>query len=202
MHTTHQVTTKHIDLTGHAVLPLHMSHFQSHTKRRFSDVRLGPLVNKLITVFAMAVLCGCGPPDTSRSEMNPRKQRIYAYASSLVAVAMDSSVMGIGGPSHPGLLKDPYPTRFEMESAIGKADFSQMESVGELHPLNAEGSMLTLYWWEKDYTWKIPGLKKDGFREIIIARFDKNGRLRMLEVLNPVGYELIGRHSSECHWIG
>ena len=148
------------------------------------------------------LLAGCGAPDTSRSEMNPRKQKIYNYTSSLGVVDTESSVLGIGGPSHPARLKEPYPKQDEMEVAIGKADYSQMEEVGELHPLRGGGPLLTLYWWEKDSTWTVPGLKKEGFREIVIARFDTEGRLRMLEILEPGGYELVGRHSTEWHWIG
>jgi hypothetical protein len=155
----------------------------------------------ILTFLALAA-SGCGPPDTSRSVMNPRKEKIYGYASSLQVLDTESSVMGIGGPSHPSRLKEPYPTQTAMEAAIGKADFSQIESVGELHPLGEKGPLLTLYWWEKDSSWEVPGLKKKGFREIVIARFDKDGRLRMLEILDPVGFELIGRHSSEWHWIG
>jgi hypothetical protein len=156
-----------------------------------------------IAILVSLLLFGCGPADTYRSQMNPRKQKIYDYASTLGTVDKESAVMGAGGgPSHPSKLKEPYPSQGEMEAAIGKADYSQFEKVSDLHPLGGKGQFLTIYWWENDSTWEVPGLHKKGFREIIVARFDADGRLRMLEVLEPVGYELIGRHSSEWHWIG
>jgi len=164
--------------------------------------RLIRAIETLGAALALMMFCGCGPPSISRSEMNPRKEKIYKYAASLAEVDQQSSVMGTGGQTHPLRLLEPYPTQAEMETAIGPADFSQMESVGELHPLKDEGAMLTLYWWEKDSSWEIPGLKKHGYREIVIARFDRNGRLRMLEVLDLLGYQLIGRSSWEWHWMG
>jgi len=165
-------------------------------------------MNTLLTATRFALLatlatalCSCGPSGYSRSEMNPRKEAMYRYASSLCVVDTEASVMGVGGPSHPARLKEPYPTQVEMEAVIGKADFSQMETVSDLHPLSGAGPLLTAYWWERDSTWVVPGLHKKGFREIIIARFDQDGRLRMLEVLKPYGFELVGRSSYEWHWI-
>ncbi|TRX03225.1 hypothetical protein [Flavobacterium gawalongense] len=154
-----------------------------------------------LIAFATALIWCCGPSDTSLLEMNPRKQQIYNYASSISVVDTESSVFGIGGPTHPSRLKEPYPTQAEMEEAIGKADFSQVEVLGELHPLSEEGSLLTLYWWEKDSKWEVPGIHKKGFREIIIAHFDNDGRLRMLEILSLMGFELVGRNSTEWRFI-
>jgi hypothetical protein len=107
-----------------------------------------------------------------------------------------------GGAGHPAKLKAPYPTQAEMEQAIGPADFAQTEKWDS--PSQDASETQTLYWWEKDSTWSVPTAKgkKPGFREIIIAHLDALGRLRVLEILEVVGFETIGRDSSEWRWIG
>jgi len=159
----------------------------------------------LTPAMALLVLAGssaCGE-DIRRSQENPRKTAIYQYAYSLVERLQDQNAMGGGlGPSHPARIRSPYPTQPDFERAIGKADAADAERWDEY---DSGPSGLTLYWWEPDSTWEVPrrsGEKKKGFREIIIAHFDSDGQLRVLEILAPVGFETIGRHATEWHWIG
>ena len=150
-------------------------------------------------------------PSFRRSEMNPRKEAIYTYASSLCETDENASVMSMGPmgapASHPARLKQPFPTRAEMEAAIGKADSETVQKVryiveGGLGREEEEDN-LTLTWWEKDSTWEVyrdHGMVKPGHREIITAWFGPEGRLKKLYIMHPYGSEFIGRHSSFWRW--
>ena len=156
-----------------------------------------------IMLLFLEVFNSCNSSDTSLNEANPRKTAIYKYASSLCLVDERSSTMssGVTLRDHPFYLKDPFPTRIEMEQVIGKADFSQMEKW--TNPIIDEVETLTLYWWEKDRDWETPTAKGriKGYREIIIAHFDEKGFLRVLECLQNLGFETIGRFPSEWSFI-
>ncbi|MCE9583785.1 MAG: hypothetical protein K8T20_14985 [Planctomycetes bacterium] len=166
----------------------------NHEKSRIAGLAAAALV--------AALGPGCGPPDISRSQMNPRKEAVYKYVQSLCESDQNSTVMGSGaGPQHPARFKPNPPTLADMEAAIGKADLSQAEPPSAPEE-GKEPAVWTAYWWEKDSTWEVPGIHKKGFREIIIAGFAKDGRLVSLMVLWPYGCEQVGRSSFEWKWIG
>lgn len=162
---------------------------------------------------AIAILAlGC-EREYSRWEMNPRKEAIYTYVSSLCERDQNRSVMSfgpMGAPvNHPSLLKVPYPTRGDMEAAIGKADRLATERVkyiviGGLGKEEEEDD-LVLTWWERDTKWETYGAKgweKLGHREIVKAWIDPEGRLKKLLIVFPRGTESIGRHPGFWEWAG
>ncbi len=171
---------------------------------------LKPFLRRALPILPALMAIHCDPSFT-RSEMNPRKEAIYTYASSLCEIDENASVMSLGpmGPptNHPARLKQPNPTRAEMEAAIGKADSESVQKVSYI----VEGGLgreeeednLTLTWWEKDSTWEVyqdHGMVKPGHREIITAWFGPDGRLKKLYIMHPYGSEFIGRHASFWQW--
>lgn len=165
-----------------------------------------------VPAFFIAVhLAGCDQKDYRRGQMNPRKEAIYTYASGLCEMDEHTSVMSMGamGPprNHPSRLRTPYPTRSDMEAAIGKADQAETQRmtymvIGGLGKEEEEDN-LALIWWEKDSTWEKYGKngpEKAGHREIITAWFGSDGRLKKLYIMHPYGSEFIEGHSGYWHW--
>lgn len=164
-----------------------------------------------LTVVLPVLLGGCGQPSYDRSEMNPRKEGIYKYAYGLCEVDEHASVTNsgpMGAPrQHPSRLKTPYPTRANLEAAIGKADFVETLRVkytviGGLGKEEEEDN-LVLTWWEKDTKWEKygkAGMEKAGHREIITAWLDPEGQLKKLYIMHVYGSEFIGRHSGFWQW--
>jgi hypothetical protein len=164
-------------------------------------------------LMALLLLTACGERSYDRSEMNPRKEAIYRYASSLCEIDEHASVMSMGPmgapTNHPARLKTPYPTRADFEAAIGRPDAEETQRmtytvIGGLGKEEQEDD-LALTWWEKDSRWEKYGPKgweKSGHREIITAWFDPQGRLKKLFILHPYGSEFIGRHSGFWQWAG
>ena len=163
--------------------------------------------------FIAVLLAGCDQTDFRRGEMNPRKEAIYAYASGLQEVDENlqvTSTGAIGRPTnHPSRLRTPYPTRSDMEAAIGKADQAETQRVS--YPIigglgeEEEEDNLALIWWEKDSTWEKygkNGMEKAGHREIITAWFGPDGQLKKLYIMLPYGSEFIGRDSYSWKWYG
>ncbi len=153
----------------------------------------------LVLAIVAACLSGC-LPDNSRSGMNPRKEAVYKYVGSLLEEDVNASTMGGASRLHPLRLKPSPPTQAEMEAAIGKADFTGPALDNLLD--EGDGAALEAYWWEKDSTWEVPGIHKKGFREIIVARYGKDGRLLSVVILWSFGCEHIGRDSTHWSWIG
>ena len=165
-------------------------------------------------LIALMALAGTGCDRSySRSEMNPRKAAIYTYAASLCEVDENASVMSLGPmgapTNHPARLKEPYPSQAEMETALGKADFEEVQRVtytvigGMGKEEEEEDQVLT--WWEHDSTWEVykdHGMVKPGHREIITAWIDPGGHLKKLYIMHPYGSEFIGRHSGFWQWFG
>jgi hypothetical protein len=163
--------------------------------------------------LVLLVLLAACERSWNRGEMNPRKEAIYTYAASLCEIDEHASVMSIGPmaapTNHPARLRAPYPSRADLEAAIGKADFVETQRVtytviGGLGKEEEEDN-LTLVWWEKDTRWEKYGKngpENPGHREIITAWLDPEGRLKKLYIVHPYGSEFIGRHSGFWKWFG
>lgn len=173
-----------------------------------------PLPRRLAPMAVAALLplvnAGC-EKSYSRSEMNPRKESIYRYASALCEQDLNAQVQvsGIGAAptDHPARLKAPYPTRADLEGALGKADHEEVRRESYLVPgglgKEAEENDLALTWWERDTDWTAygkNGLEKPGHREILTAWFDPGGHLKKIFVVHPVGSEFVGRSSWDWKW--
>ncbi|NUN49523.1 MAG: hypothetical protein HUU15_11910 [Candidatus Brocadiae bacterium] len=171
---------------------------------------------RLLTAAALTVAAcgaGCGPPDTSRGIMNPRKEKIYqgAMGACEADTAASVSMIGpMGAPrSHPLRLKSPCATRADLEAVMGPADISEPARVSYVIEggmgKEAEEDNLRLVWQEPDSRWESygpEGVRKTGYREIVTAYLDREGRLKRLVIVHPVGTETIERHSSLWRWIG
>lgn len=166
----------------------------------------------LAAVLALA-WSGCGPPDISRLSQNPRKDKIYGGVFNFIEADKSANVGSIGpmgAPrSHPLRLKSPYATRADLEAAMGPSDKSEMQKVSYIVEggmgAEAEEDNLAVIWWEKDSTWETygaGGTQKPGYREVVTAWFDKEGKLKKVIIVHPVGTEIIERHSSLWKWYG
>lgn len=168
-----------------------------------------------LALAALLPFCwlACGPADISRHSQNPRKDKIYGGIFTFIEADKSASVGSIGpmgAPrSHPLRLKSPYPTRADLEAAIGPPDKSEMQKVSYIVEggmgAEAEEDNLAVIWSEPDSTWEHygpNGTEKRGYREVVTAWFDKDGKLKKVIIIHPVGTEIIQRHSGLWKWYG
>lgn len=160
------------------------------TPRRTALLRLG------FVMSILGVLGGCG---RSQAEEKARKTAAFAYFGTLIERNRNLSTGNLitgrstSGPEHPGFIKEPWPTREQVESGAGKADHARQDTDG-----------VVLLWWEPDPSsavWTPEGDKK-GFHAYLRAHFDPQGRLDSFDAMYGIAAEHVGRKVSEWEWRG
>jgi hypothetical protein len=150
----------------------------------------------LLPLALLLLLGGCGRSD---AEEKARKEAAFRHFATLIE---RSKNLGTGnlitgrrtsGPEHPALIKEPWPTRDQVELGAGKADYVRQDPEG-----------LMLVWWEPSpgsAMWTPEGDRK-GVHAYLRARFDPQGRLTSIDAMYGIAAEHVERTVTGWEWRG
>lgn len=150
----------------------------------------------LILALPVLITLGCG---RSQEEERARKEAAFRYFGTLVERSTNLSTGSLitgrstSGPEHSAFIKEPWPTREQVEQGAGKADYVGQDDGGTV-----------LRWWEPDpssVVWTPEGDRK-GLHAYLRAHFDRQGRLDSFDAMYGIAAEHVDRKVSEWMWRG